>query len=89
MLRIAGRTLPASGHPRRLTQGGFNVRPVEIATLEEQGLRTRLCQSVDRTIDDIQLSRISLPLAETAKRIEGGSRHFVVERHHDNPGILQ
>jgi hypothetical protein len=34
-------------------------------------------------IDDIQLSRMPLPLAETAKRIEGDPRHFVVERRHD------
>jgi hypothetical protein len=67
----------------------MNVRPVEISTLEEQGLGARLGQRIDRTIDDVQLSRIPLPLAETAKRIEGGFCHFVVERHHDNPGILQ
>jgi len=44
---------------------------------------------LDRTVDDIQLSRMTLPLAEPAKRIEGGRCHLVVERHHDNPGILQ
>src|SRR6266700_2608104 len=67
----------------------LNVRPVEVATLEKQRLGTRLRQRIDRTIDDIQLSRMPLPLAEAAKRIEGGLRHFVVEWHHDNPGLLQ
>jgi hypothetical protein len=31
---------------------------------------------------------MSLPLAETAKGIEGGLCHFVVERHDCNPGVL-
>ena len=57
--------------------------------LKSRRLGTRLGQRIDRTIDDIQLSWIPLPLAETTERIEGGSCHFVVERHHDNPGILQ
>ena len=58
----------------------MNVRPVEVATFEEEGLETRL--------GDIQLGRMPLSLAKTAKRIEGGPCHFVVGRHHDNSGVL-
>src|SRR5665647_1800227 len=70
-------------------EGRPNVRPVEVTTPEEQGLGTNLGQRIDRTIDDIQLRRMPLPLAVTTKRIESCPRHFVVEWHHDNSGILQ
>jgi hypothetical protein len=49
------------------SEGGTNVRPVEIATLEEQGLGTDFGQCIDRTIYDIQLCRMPLTLAEAAK----------------------
>ena len=34
--------------------------PVEVATLEEKGLGTRLRERIDRTIGDFQLGRITL-----------------------------
>ncbi len=77
-----------SRHSRPSNEGGINIRPIEVVTLEEERLGTHLGQRVDRSIDDIQLSRLPLALAETAKCIEGDLRHFVVERHHDNPGIF-
>ena len=57
--------------------------------LKSRGLGTRLRQRIDRAIDDIQLSRMSLTLAIAAKRIEGGLCHLVVERHDDDAGLLQ
>jgi hypothetical protein len=84
--------LPRLADPQSRTassEGGLNIRPVEVDTLEQQGLGTDFGQRIDRTIDDIQLCRMPLALSEAAKRIEGGLRHFVVQRHHDNSGILQ
>jgi hypothetical protein len=42
--------------PWPLTEGGMNVRPVEVATLEEEGLGTRLRQRIDRAIGNIQFN---------------------------------
>jgi hypothetical protein len=50
---------------------------------------TNFSRRINRTIDDVQLSRMPLPLAITTKRIESYPRHFVVEWHHDYPGIFQ
>ena len=71
------------------SQRGLDVRPVEVATLEEQRLGTDLGEGIDRTIDDIQLRRMSLPLAEAAKCMESGRGHFVIQWHHDNSAVLQ
>src|SRR4051812_25698050 len=48
-----------------------------------------LSRSVDRTIDDVELRRMSPALAEALKCLERAFRHVCVERHYDNPGSLQ
>src|SRR6185312_5924792 len=40
------------------TERGLNVRAIEVATLEEERLRTHLGQRIDRAVYDIQLSRM-------------------------------
>jgi hypothetical protein len=62
-----------SHHPSVSERGWYDIGPGEVAALEEEGLGARFRQRIGGTIDDVQLSRVALPLAETSKRIEGGS----------------
>lgn len=65
------------------------IRRSEIIALEQQGQVAGLGECVGRTIDDVELRLVTLPLAKELEGVEGRLGHGLVKRDHDNSRDVQ